>query len=126
MVSVAIDTTGRQRLLTQKMAKEFLLVAYGHKVTENREHLARSVDQFDRTLRALAEGDFDMHLLPPPTAELRAQFANVIRLWDDLHPIVKSAAEGGTIEQGDILAVAQKNMPLLKEINKAIFMYESL
>lgn len=125
-LSVAIETSSNQRLLTQKMTKEFLLIAYRIDAAKYRKNLAQSYKEFDATLQALMQGNFEIGLLPAPTGEIRAQLRKVQRLWDEFLPIIKAAADGGAISKTMIASVDRMNLALLKEINATVEMYESL
>lgn len=126
VLSVAIDTSSQQRVLTQKMSKEFLLIAYRLDVEKYRQSLAQSYKEFDTTLQSLMQGNLEIGLLPAPTGEIRAQLRKVQRLWDEFLPIMKAAADGSTISKEMIKRVDSMNMTLLKEINATVEMYEAL
>lgn len=126
VLSVAIATSSQQRVLTQKMSKEFLLIAYRLDVENYRKRLAQSYKEFDSTLQSLIEGNFEIGLLPPPTGEIRVQLRKVQRLWDEFLPIMKAAADGSAISKEMIKRVDRMNMTLLKEINATVEMYEAL
>ncbi|MDH3792543.1 MAG: type IV pili methyl-accepting chemotaxis transducer N-terminal domain-containing protein, partial [Rhodospirillales bacterium] len=67
LLDATIELAGRQRLLTQKMSREFLLIAYGHEVDKNRRQLKESIAQFDRTLDGLISGNTELRLVPAPS-----------------------------------------------------------
>ena len=119
-LAVAINLAGKQRMLTQKMSKEFFLVAKGVDVEANKASLAKTVGLFDKTLTGLIDGDATMGLSPAPTPEIKAQLGVVKGLWAEFKP----AIEGAT-DEANIATVASKNLPLLKEMNKAVGMFEA-
>ena len=53
--ALVINLAGRQRMLTQAMAKASLGIA-GRRTTDYREELRHTADLFDRTLAALLDG----------------------------------------------------------------------
>ena len=55
--ATVINLAGRQRMLTQKMSKEVLLVALGHDADANKANLRNTASLFDRTLKGLKDGD---------------------------------------------------------------------
>ena len=121
-----LNLAGRQRMLTQKMSKEFLLVAYGHEADANRLSLLETSGLFDQTLNGLFNGDDVLDLPGNPSATVRAQLDVVKGLWTAMQPIVEAgSAAGSTISPDQIASVAEKNLPLLKEMNKAVGMYEA-
>ncbi len=48
-----INLAGKQRMLTQKMTKELLLIANGIDVDKNRESLKKTAELFENTLKDL-------------------------------------------------------------------------
>lgn len=126
MIGMAVDRSGRQRTLTQKMSKEFLLVAYGHEVNKNKRQLRETIQQFDRTLKGLINGDIELLLLPAPTPEIRGQLRKVERLWDEFQPLLLTAFETDRINPEVIAQVARDNMSLLQETNAVVDLYAAL
>lgn len=115
----AINLAGRQRMLTQKMTKEFLLKAYGHDVEKNKQSLEETVALFDTTLTGLVEGNSDLGLPAPPTEELKQQLIKVKAMWADFRNNIEATPNPETK-----LKVASNNLPLLKEMNTAVGLYE--
>lgn len=126
MIGIAIDQSGHQRTLTQKMSKEFLLIAYGHDVNKNRRHLQETIQQFDQTLLGLINGDFELLLLPAPTPEIRGQLRKVQRIWDEFLPLLRTAVDKERIGPEVIAQVARDNMSLLLEMNAVVDLYAAL
>jgi len=122
----AIGVTGRQRMLSQRMSKEFLLVVYGHEVERNRKSLRETIKSFDQILEGLIDGNLEMRLLAAPTPEIKSQLKKVRRIWEEIQPILMSVADGASPDRKAIANVMRLNMPLLDAINLAVFMYEAL
>ncbi|MBT1451805.1 type IV pili methyl-accepting chemotaxis transducer N-terminal domain-containing protein [Glaciecola sp. XM2] len=126
-LAATINLSGKQRMLTQKMSKEFLLVANGHDVANNRLNLLETFSLFERTLTGLKLGDDTLGLPPTTDADILAQLNTVSDLWAQAKPIFEaSSAADSSIDADQIASVAQINIPLLKEMNKAVGMYEKL
>jgi nitrate/nitrite-specific signal transduction histidine kinase len=108
-----INLAGKQRMLTQKMTKELLLVANGIDADANSANAKKTVALFDKTLKDLIAGS--------PDDKITAQLKVVQGLLADYQPIVEN------VDTSDAaLAKAEKlNIPLLKEMNKAVKMYEA-
>lgn len=117
----AINLSGRQRMLTQKMSKEFYLVGLGHDVEKNKASLQKTVDTFAKTLEGLIYGDASMGLSAAPTDQIIGQLRKVKVIWEDFKKNIKSEPSEQTKN-----AVAQTNLPLLKEMNAAVQMFEKL
>ena len=126
--AVTINLAGKQRMLTQKMSKEFVLIAKGHNAEENQLSLLETYELFDRTLKGLKEGDETLELdASLNTPEIQQQLLKVLELWTDFKPLMEKAADQGSsaITKDDVKKVAADNIPLLKEMNKAVKMYEA-
>lgn len=125
-LAVTINLSGKQRMLTQKMSKEFLLIAYAHQIEDNKLNLLETTTLFDRTLHGLRDGDDTLDLPGTKNEGIRKQLKIVEGLWDSFKPVVDAAINPDTtsISQTQITTLATLNLPLLKEMNKAVGMYE--
>ena len=125
-LALALNISGRQRMLSQKASKEFCLIAAGHDVEANRKALGETVALFERSLIALMDGDDDLGLAEAPTDELYDQLETVQGIWLPLRDIFRSVAEGSQPNAEQIRKVAKDNNPLLIEMNRAVWMYDAL
>ncbi len=118
-MGVTINLAGKQRMLTQKMTKELLLVAIGIEPAANQARLKKTMFQFERTLAGLLDGDAELGL--PGTFEpaIHAQLMLVKKLWNRYKPILTKSK----VSQADLVTASQLNLPLLKEMDKAVQMY---
>jgi GTP cyclohydrolase I len=117
-----INLAGKQRMLTQKMSKEALFIAKGVDADKNKENLKKTAELFDKTLKGLVDGDSDLKLPKTENKEILAQLDKVKELWkpfkENIDKVVDGKADKATLE-----AIAKDNIPLLKEMNKAVGMY---
>ena len=125
-LAVTINLSGKQRMLTQKMSKEFFLIAYGHDVADNKLNLQETYTLFDRTLKGLLDGDPSLDLPGTSDANIRTQLTTVQGLWTKFQPSMAFGADPATssIQTDKVSLVAATNVPLLKNMNKAVKMYE--
>ena len=108
-----INVAGRQRMLTQKMTKELLLIANGIDADANKANIKKTAALFEKTLDELIAGC--------KKADIKAQFEGVKKIWAEYAPIVN-----GADTSDEALKKAEKlNMTLLKESNKAVKMLEA-
>ncbi|MCU7892054.1 MAG: type IV pili methyl-accepting chemotaxis transducer N-terminal domain-containing protein [Candidatus Thiodiazotropha sp. (ex Ustalcina ferruginea)] len=119
--AIVINLSGRQRMLTQKMSKEMLLIANEVDVAGNRANLEKTAKLFDSTLKGLRDGNAEMGLPATEGKLLLKQLAKVSKLWDEFHDLVSPVISGGDV---DITKVAELNLPLLKNMNTAVRLYE--
>jgi len=117
-----INLAGKQRMLTQKMSKEALFIAKGIDVEKNRESLKKTEELFDKTLNGLINGDKDLNLPKTEDKEILAQLQKVQELWKPFKANIDKVVEGKS-DKATLEAIAKENIPLLKEMNKAVGMY---
>ena len=131
---IVINLAGRQRMLTQKMSKESLAVMMGDNAV--RKSLATTVEMFDKTHKALINGGKaplggDNFVDLPPTQDpgILGQMREVDSLWKEFHRNVKVILDRNAPPEalkGAINFIKANNVPLLKAMNKAVGMYESV
>lgn len=125
-VAVAINLSGKQRMLTQKMSKEFFLISFSQDVAANKKNLIGTIKLFDKTLNGLINGSDELGLIPAPNNEIKSQLNVVQGLWQKFKPVIEKPTTGTEASEEDKKFVAENNLPLLKEMNKAVKMYEKL
>lgn len=124
-LAVTINLSGKQRMLSQKMSKEFLLIAYGQDVEDNRLNLLETYTLFERTLKGLLDGDETLGLPGTKQEPIRQQLQTVQNLWQPFKTQMESGVDTkDAISREMIAKVAENNLPLLQEMNKAVEMYE--
>lgn len=118
-LAVVINLAGRQRMLTQKMAKEYLLVALGIEPKTNQASLKRTMALFERTLKGLLDGDPEQELPGTKDPAIRAQLNKVMKLWEQYRPMLQKPPK-----QADFAALEDMSLKILAEMNRAVKMYE--
>lgn len=126
-LAVTLNLSGKQRMLTQKMSKEFFLIALGINTDDNKLNLLETYSLFDQTLQGLKDGDQTLDLTATKSPQIRKQLDVVKNLWQDFKPLVEEGSSDKTvsISPDSLQKVAQKNLPLLKEMNGAVMLYEA-
>ncbi len=117
-----INLAGKQRMLTQKMSKEALFIAKGIDVEKNKESLKKTEELFNKTLNGLINGDKDLNLPKTEDKDILAQLQKVQELWTPFKANIDKVVEGKS-DKSTLEAIAKENIPLLKEMNKAVGMY---
>ncbi|RRS35834.1 MAG: hypothetical protein NV67_09220 [Gammaproteobacteria bacterium (ex Lamellibrachia satsuma)] len=125
-LAATLNLSGKQRMLTQKMSKEFLFVAYGYQQDDSKLALLETSTLFERTLKGLLDGDETLGLPGTKPQHIRDQLGVVNGLWAKFKPIIDYGADHKTTEipKDKIKVLAETNLPLLKQMNKAVGMYE--
>lgn len=119
-----MNLSGRQRMLTQKMSKEALFVTLDIQAERQRADLAKTTSLFEITLAGLRDGDASTGLPATENPRIVKQLDKIAGIYQELRPILESVAAGGTLSDDQRVVLAEKNLPLLKEMNKAVKMYE--
>jgi len=107
-----INLSGRQRMLTQKMTKELLLVANDINVNENRRNTQKTGTLFEITLKNLIDNTKD--------EEITKQLYTVAEEWAKYRTIIKMV----NTSENSLNRLDKLNMPLLEKMNIAVEMYE--
>lgn len=124
-----INLAGRQRMLSQKMAKEALVLQQtpaGPAREEARTRLAGTVGLFDRTLAALHHGGVtqdgagkDVTLPPAKDRKVTAALDEGLQLWTEIkRPLDQTLAAGADPGAGTG-ALTQRNLDLMKKMDAA-------
>jgi hypothetical protein len=119
-----INLSGRQRMLTQKMTKEALLVHLSVDADQNLLNLRETTSLFDRTLRGLKDGDADLELPGAQNAEIRAQLDKVETVWAKVAPLFDDELSGQDLTADQLATLATENVTLLTEMNRGVGMFE--
>lgn len=125
-LSRAINVAGRQRMLTQRAAKEFCLYAAGIDPERQRRALQATVGLFDRSLNGLLHGDAELGLIPAPDETVLMQFEHVGALWGPMRELFDRAIAGQDVTEEDLRQVAAHIDLVLKAADEAVWFYENL
>ena len=125
-LGITIDLAGKQRMLTQRMAKESLLILMDYQADTNRKKLSSDLGLFDKTLKGLIRGDKDLKLEAVQDAKIQAQLQKVSKLFAPFKRSTQSIIDGSATDVDYNQVVLKKNLILLKEMNKAVYMYAAL
>jgi hypothetical protein len=122
-IAIVIDLAGKQRMLTQKMSKEALLIAKGIDVKKNQEELKQTIALFDTTLKGLLQGDEKLQLPKTTDKDIIQQLNSISSLWSKFKPFIDRVAEGN-YDRTSLKAIEMGNTPLLQSMNRIVEMYE--
>ncbi len=113
-----MNLAGKQRMLTQKMAKDLLIINSGLKVKEYKEDFTSTRKLFSKTLKGLSSGDQELKLQGVKLPSIRKQLNKVETLWRDVQPHLDKALRGKEVQQA---VKALDN--ILIEMNSAVSLY---
>ncbi len=124
-----INMAGRQRMLTQKMTKEYL-DWFADRSADHLELLQTTVQVFDETLKGLLtggtaprhldHGDSARASLVIPENDVRSQLDRVETLWKPLYRGFRGLENGTTDPERFRQELMAQNVPLLKAMNTAV------
>jgi methyl-accepting chemotaxis protein len=111
-----VDIAGRQRMLTQKMTKEKLLILAKVAVEKNREKLQKTISLFDTSLKGLMNGNKELTIIKPSNKKIVKQLQIVKAIWRDLKPLY----EKKSLKNKELTKVIKENPILLAQMHKAV------
>ena len=121
-----INLADRERLLSQRMSKELLLVALGYNKKENLRNLQSSHDMFSRVLKGLHYGDAELALEPTDDSEVLDKLSRVEEIWPLFEAALNDSVTAGHVLRDHVEIVADLSLPLLKAMDEAVDSYEEL
>ena len=119
----AINVAGRQRMLSQKSAKEFCLVALDLDGDHASASLAASIALFEGSLQRLRTGDPESGVVAPPTGAVADQLEKTAGLWRVLRRTLDAALSGEPLRSGSRRDVVRQSEAVLIEMNRAVELY---
>lgn len=126
-LALVINLSGKQRMLTQKMSKEALLMYLKIDMVSNSKMLRDTASLFDRTLKGLKDGDSELGLPKTEDAGIISQLDLVGSFWSVVKPLVEKASNiDNYVSKEEVAAVVELLNTILKEMDKAVKMYEAL
>ena len=91
-----VDISARQRMLTQRIAKQAAGVAIGNKALGSVEGLAKTMALYETSLNALLNGMPEAGINPPPTEELRLKLTEAVVGWSKTKVVLDQLIQTGT------------------------------
>lgn len=118
--AVMINLAGRQRMLTQKLSKEALLIAQG---IGSAEDANKTINLFEKTHNGLLNGDSSLNLSKVKNKEIIGQLQSVERQWNQF----KSNVQGyihDTSRVENLREIKRLSPVILEDMNTAVKMME--
>ncbi len=117
-----INLAGRQRMLTQQITKDALMIREG---VCQRAELEEGREQFSRTLAGLLEGDAELGLTRAEDPAIRAKLQEVDSLWQSFLPLARRIAEREDANREELARLQASSFDLLTTMNTAVGLMES-
>ncbi len=114
-----INLAGRQRMLTQRMTKEALLIMAGYNISEP---FHKTKELFGSTLTSLIEGNKELGIPKPKDKALKEQLSKVSDIWGIFQPELDKVVAGASATE--LKELYEHSSLILKEMNAAVKLYE--
>lgn len=115
---------GRQRMLTQRISKEFCQVATGLNTEPSREHLKQSLALFDASMKRLAGGDESDGASSDTPGEILDSIAKARATFAKVEPTLERVAAGSKPTEVDLEKIASVNDELLRHWVSIVSFYQ--
>jgi len=113
-----INLAGKERMLTQRMAKDLLAISNNLDKEAHIKDFKKSQKLFDRTLNGLLHGDKELKLRGTNLPRIVNQLKVVQNKWNSMQPTLTNALKGKETN-----SAIEKLDNLLVEMNKAVTYY---
>ncbi len=120
MVASTLNKAGRQRMLSQRIAKNLCLISANLKADQAREELIVASGTFTQTLVGLRRGDPANGLLPPPNDDVAARLVTVQGCWQRVQDSVLSVQRGGSVTPARLQEIVAELDLILEEMDAAM------
>lgn len=125
---LVVNVAGRQRMLSQKMTKEALLMASGQvQWAQGSKALLATAKLFDASLYALIRGNEKMGIPAVSSPKIAAQLNKVSGLWRPFYNAVNTIAKQPSAKTPAFLSalgvLTKNSTTLLGEMNRAVGMF---
>lgn len=114
-----MNYAGRQRMLTQQLARNACLVMAGVEPERFAAKADVNVQQFDSVLIGLREGDATLGMLPETDPAILAALTEVEALWATLGPAARQIA-AGDVHSVPMAQLITLNMSTLTHMHQAV------
>jgi len=119
-----INIAGRQRMLTQRMAKAACFSHIGIETAMHQQMMADAHALFSKSLKGLRFGDPELGLTRETNQKVNIGLGNVEQLWQSYGAAVQSCIDAGKVERAALDAIVAENLGILGEMNKTVGLTE--
>ncbi len=120
-VAQRINIAGRQRMLSQRMAKAACLMVTDISATSAFDQLTQSYDLFNVSDQALRTGNSDMGLEAETFPKVISALERIDAPWAGYKLFVEKGIDEIFLEESELLAMDEASLSVLKFMNIAVF-----
>jgi hypothetical protein len=124
-LSHAINLSGRERMLIERVTKEALLIKNGFLVEKNIEKLKNDKERFERVLKGLLYGDKKLKLKRSKDKKIESNLKELLKSWERFK-IALEKIENKSATKNDFDFITKNHTQLLNRMNEIVGMYVKL
>eukprot|EP00450_Noctiluca_scintillans_P007330 CAMPEP_0194495450 /NCGR_PEP_ID=MMETSP0253-20130528/13041_1 /TAXON_ID=2966 /ORGANISM="Noctiluca scintillans" /LENGTH=1325 /DNA_ID=CAMNT_0039336707 /DNA_START=17 /DNA_END=3994 /DNA_ORIENTATION=- len=117
----AVDTAGRQRMLSQRMTKEYFLIVLDINPTENAVALLGTMNLFNDSLSALVNGDVELGIPTASTTAILSDLSDVETTWNSFAPLLLNPST--SVDEEHLKEIYQGSKDLLSAAASVVSSY---
>lgn len=119
-----IDIAGKQRMLTQRIAKTICFIELGYHVEEHHDMLDADFHLFDDTLHLLREGGGEHNLAPETDRRTLQELEIVFGHWEPFKEEIETILATDHVSAEAEEHILEENLIMLKDMNDLVAMIE--
>ncbi|GAB1257818.1 nitrate chemoreceptor McpN [Aurantivibrio plasticivorans] len=116
-----VNLAGRQRMLSQRVAKEAFLVQQG---AESQATIDATIELFETSHRDLLAGNPGKGILAPPNEAVETKLTQVQRAWSNYEDRIKQYISSGSTSE--LKALNEQSLVVLRTMNEAVGLMASV
>ena len=121
----SINLAGKERMLSQKISKEAMLISLGIDIQENKKNLIQSAKLFDKILKGLQNGDKDLGLVATDDKKIQDELKKLNKQWNEFYKNIKAVYKNEK-DKDALEYIEENNLNLLKSMDKIVSMYSHI
>lgn len=119
-VAVRIDLAGRQRMLTERMAKAFCYARSNVDAADSVAQLTKAMNLFGTTHAGFRQGDTEMRLFAEKDPSVSKAWSKVNIIWMPLKSIYDLALQGGFVDEAEFEQVVDLTLEQRSRANDMV------
>ncbi len=125
-MALTTDIAGRQRMLTQKIAKELCGVVNNNPAIGDTTKLQATIAMYEATMVALHDGMPEAGIAPPATPEIKAALEAAVADWAEIKIELARATGPGTLSTDEQAALFNRLTKKMAEMHEITMMYTAV
>ncbi|MEL6773220.1 MAG: type IV pili methyl-accepting chemotaxis transducer N-terminal domain-containing protein [Pseudomonadota bacterium] len=119
-VRAKINLAGKQRMLSQRMAKNACLLHQNINPEESQAAVKRDFDAFARTIHALRVGDPELNLVTESNKPVLRYLELTRKEWTPYSVALRATFDDGSLSDADLQTVSERSNTVLKSMDTTV------